>query len=141
MSTIIPLLIILAVSAMLIHNAMQERRYLPEEVEDPPPAPYDDLGDQIEEIYATKCRMDELEQMITDLQSCDPERLQKSFRCGWQTVAGQDIEHDFWVSGRDRNTEILMELASGELQELRCSLLRQIENLYICSNGNDNGND
>lgn len=141
MNTMIPLLIILAISAMLIHNALAAERYEPEEEETEPDCSYDDLGDKIEEIYATKCRMDELEQMMTDLQSCDPERLQKSFRCGWQTVAGQDIEHDFWVSGSDRNTEILMELASGELHELRCSLLEQIENLYICSNGNDNGND
>lgn len=141
MNTMIPLLIILAISAMLIHNAMQERRYLPEEIEDPPPAPYDDLGDKIEEIYATKCRMDELEQMITDLQTCDPERLQKSFRCSWQTVAGDDLEHDLWATGKNRNTEYLYRMAMEELQELRTSLLHQIENLYICSNGNDNGND
>lgn len=141
MNTMIPLLIILAISAMLIHNALAAERYEPEEEETEPDCSYDDLGDQIEEIYATKCRMDELEQMMTDLQTCDPDKLQKSFRCNWQTTAGNNLQHDFWATGKNRNTEYLYRMAMDELQELRCSLLNQIENLYECSHGNGHGND
>jgi len=133
----------IAFCALLLYHAAHARaeRNEPQEEDDEPGYMYDDVAEQIEAIYATKCKMDELEQLLTDLQTCDPEHLQKVFRCSWQTVAGRDLEHEFWVTGENRNTEFLQRLAEAELQELRTSLLYQIRNLYRCSHGNSHGND
>ena len=127
-----------AILGMMMYKAYTERQEPDEEYA---PYSYEDVSDQIEEIYATKSKIDELEQMMTDLQTCDPDKLQKSFRCNWQTTAGNNLQHDFWATGKNRNTEYLYRMAMEELQELRCSLLNQIENLYECSHGNGHGND
>lgn len=86
---------------------------------------------KIERLYALKQELDEAEGMISELQSCSPERLSENFRVKFTTATGKEKQIDFMAHGEDDvDTQNLYQLAEGKRHKLRTSLLNQISELY-----------
>ena len=120
----------IAVAGMMLVMAELFRRR-PEAQErdvDPDEIDYITLGAQIKKLHQTMERIDTLDRMITDIEICDPEVIQKAFACSWQS-GGENREFKFWTTGADRQAEHLMQMALDEREQLRASLLDQIDRL------------
>lgn len=89
---------------------------------------FTELSARVRDITKTQQRLDELEQMITDIEICDPDRMQKNFQFGWQS-GSSNRKYDFWADGENETTEDMLYFAQRERQRLRASLLNQIDDL------------
>ena len=119
-----------SVTGMLIALAGAFRKIEPEEQEiRTDEADYIALSAQIKKLHQTAERIDMLDRMITDIEICDPDVLQKAFSCSWQS-GGENREFQFWTTGADAQAEHLMQMAVDEREQLRVSLLMQIDRLY-----------
>lgn len=108
---------------MFARGIFQELRKEPEGDPD-----YLEIADTIHELAAIQEKLDSLERLITDIEICNPETLQKSFRCGWQS-GGQNVNYDFWTDGQDAVSERMLQLAIEEREQVRASLLEKIDEL------------
>lgn len=98
-----------------------------------PTPPRRDFGDvelsaRVRRLTQTQQRIDTLDQMITDLEMCDPGEYHRNFRFDWQS-GDENRTFEFWADGDNNTTEDLLFLARRERQKLKRSLLDQIDAL------------
>ncbi len=120
---------IFAAAGVLLVISAFRKNVQPQQKEQPENADFTALSAQIKKLYQISERIDMLDRMITDIEICDPDVLQKAFSCSWQS-GGENKEFQFWTTGADRQAEHLMQMAADERDQLRASLLDQIDRLY-----------
>lgn len=74
-------------------------------------------------------RLQQIEQLITDLEICDPNVLEKPIQMQWSSATGQDRSYCFWMDG-GYSTQQMLQTAYEERLTLRTSLLEQINEMY-----------
>jgi len=82
------------------------------------------------QIQKTADRIQSIEHLITDIEITSPERHELPLEMRWaDTADGQEHTYSFWMDGR-ASTQLLLETACQEREQLRTSLLEQISDLY-----------
>ena len=74
-------------------------------------------------------RLQQIEQLITDLEICDPDVLEKPTQMQWSSANGQNRSYCFWMDG-GHSTQQMLQTAYEERLTLRTSLLEQINEMY-----------
>ena len=81
-------------------------------------------------IQQTADRIQSIEHLITDIEITSPERHELPLEMRWaDTADGQEHIYSFWMDGR-ASTQLLLETACQEREQLRTSLSEQIADLY-----------
>lgn len=84
-----------------------------------------ELKSRIRNLNATFDKIEQIEELLTDIEICSPGKLHKNFILHWNG----DEQYDFLLDGDDITTERFHELAEAEYEKLRSSLLEQIQEL------------
>lgn len=85
---------------------------------------------QLIRIQKTADRIQSIEHLITDIEITSPERHELPLEMRWaDTADGREHIYSFWMDGR-ASTQLLLETACQEREQLRTSLLEQISDLY-----------
>ena len=87
---------------------------------------YDSVGVSIDNLNQFKNRLDMIEDMITDIEICAPDQCEKSITIKWSDEKGICQNYDFWISGDDLNTELILKMAYSERNKLRSLLAKEI---------------
>ena len=90
---------------------------------------FQELEQRESRLHRDTERLQQIEQLITDLEICSPEELEKPFQMQWSSATGQDRSFCFWMDGR-LSTQQMLETAYQERLTLRTSLLKQISEMY-----------
>ena len=98
------------------------------------------VREHIDQMQALRKRLDAIEDLLTELETCSPDTKAKGFRLTWTPrTGGQNITYDFLADGMNRVTEDLIQTARNERELLRSLLLREMKNSPTCSNAKHNG--
>ena len=101
-----------------------------EEREDEILIDYDFYSVQQQLIQKTAERIQSIEDLITDMEITSPERHELPLEMRWaDTGDGQEHRYQFWADGR-ASTQLLLQTAYQEREQLRISLSEQITALY-----------
>ncbi|MBQ8688014.1 MAG: hypothetical protein IJ512_05645 [Ruminococcus sp.] len=99
------------------------------------------VREHIDQMQALRQRLDIIEDLLTELETCSPDTRAKGFRLTWTPrTGGQNITYDFLADGVNRVTADLIQTARNERELLRSLLLREMRNYPTCSNANSNAN-
>ncbi len=101
---------------------------------------FDTVNERIDYLNQLKQQLQSIEEMITDIESCQPDELEKVFRCEWSGAVGERFAYDLWVDGESHISKELLKIAYSERQRLRASLKAEIRNLSDRCNENCNEN-
>ena len=98
------------------------------------------VREHIDQMQALRRRLDAIEELLTELETCSPDTRAKGFRLTWTPRAGgQNITYDFLADGVNRVTADLIKTAQNERELLRSLLLREMKNHPDRSNAKHNG--
>lgn len=86
---------------------------------------YNRLKDRIRQLNETLNEIEKLEELIADIDECDPSKRHSNFSVHW----GGRNKYGFMLDGEGITTEDLRTLAIDEHERLCTSLLRQIQEL------------
>lgn len=89
---------------------------------------YMELSARVRRIAKTQKQIDTLEEMIMDIETCEPGEMHRNFSCVWQ-AGDNNKTYDFWTDGANGTSEDMLFLAQRERQRLRASLVKQIDEL------------
>lgn len=85
---------------------------------------------QLIQLQKTAERIQSIEDLITDMEITSPERHELPLEMRWaDTGDGQEHRYQFWADGR-ASTQLLLQTAYQEREQLRISLSEQITALY-----------
>lgn len=85
---------------------------------------------QLIQIQKTAERIQSIEDLITDIEITSPEQHELPLEMRWaDTGNGQEHTYRFWMDGR-ASTQLLLQTAYQEREQLRTSLSEQIADLY-----------
>lgn len=90
---------------------------------------FEELEQRAVQLAKDTERLRKIEQLITDLELCEPDRFTKAIELHWASVSGRSQSYQFWSDGR-YNTDHLLRIAYEERRALRSSLLSQIEEMH-----------
>ena len=88
-----------------------------------------ELQDDIEVLHKRMQRLAELDNMMMDLQLCRPSEVLRAFRMEWQGIA-KNHAVDFMADGQSDTSEILMQLAQTEREQINDEIGQRIATLY-----------
>lgn len=101
---------------------------------------FETVNERIDYLNQLKQQLVSIEEMITDIESCEPDELEKVLRCEWSNAVGERFSYDLWVDGENLVSKELLRIAYSERQRLRTSLKSEIRNLSDRCNENCNEN-
>lgn len=101
---------------------------------------FDTVNERLDYLNHLKQQLLSIEEMITDIESCEPDELEKPLRCEWTNATGEKFSYDLWIDGESLVSKELLKIAYSERQRLRTSLKTEIKNLSDRCNGNCNDN-
>ena len=85
---------------------------------------------QLIQIQKTAEQLQSIEDLITDIEITSPEVRELPLEMRWaDTGNGQEHTYQFWMDGRT-STQLLLQTAYQEREQLRTSLSEQIAGLY-----------
>lgn len=87
----------------------------------------------IDNLNILKDRLEQVENMITDIECCSPEKHQTFI-----TVASGTREVELHIDGENQTTQNLLKTLYAERKKLRTSLSDEIRNMGVRCNGNCN---
>lgn len=96
----------------------------------------DDISAQLDNVNSVMERVQALETLLTDIDTCSPERHQKYFTLEWVDTKGIAKAYTFMIDGENTNTECIYDMAYAERSALRILLKNEINLLGKCSNEN-----
>ena len=70
-----------------------------------------------------------IDQLITDIQLCKPLEREKAIRIEWTSETGENHICDIWISGSNQASMDMLMLAEHEREDLRTSLLTELEKI------------
>lgn len=89
-----------------------------------------EIYDNIHKLSDDVDRLEELENLITDIECCNAEYL-KSVRIDVpDTLYSKESRHEFVINGNDENSKYLLQIAYAERDKLRSSLLENIGKIF-----------
>ncbi len=95
-----------------------------------------DIYDTIDKLNDIKKRIGIIDSLITDIQICTPNKLEKPITISWYNASGTQQTYDIWIDGNNANTSYLLAIANTEYTALCTALNNEIKNIkYRC---NDN---
>lgn len=83
------------------------------------------LKEKIKAMYRTVEQIEKVENLMTDIETCEPNTLIRNFQLNWN---GKQ-KYDFFADGDSDTTDRLHDLAETEYERLCSSLLEQIADL------------
>jgi|GEM_PF-5496648 len=90
----------------------------------------DEISVQLDTVNRIMNRINDLENLITDIEVCDPERYMKNLTVNWaDDEDGSKSHYDFFLTGDNYNTEMILKMAYTERKKLRSLLVKEIGNL------------
>ena len=91
---------------------------------------FHEVQEQLIRIQQTAERIQSIEELITDMEITSPEQHELPLEMRWaDTADGREHHYQFWADGR-ASTQLLLETACQEREQLRTSLSEQIADLY-----------
>lgn len=93
-----------------------------------------ETSEHIERLNELKTRIETVEQMITNIETCDPEQ-----RATALNISMPGSSSSYSIIANSSNEKIL-ELLCDERKKLRSSLQNELEKMSYRCNGNNNGN-
>lgn len=102
-----------------IKSTPQERREQ-QEIQD-----FTELKSRIRMLNHTLDELEEVENLLTDVETCKPGEQHRYFHLCWNG----NKKYSFLADGGNMTTDKLRELAEAEYQKLRSTLLEQIQDL------------
>lgn len=88
------------------------------------------IAKQLDKINNVMNRINDIEELITDVEICDPERYMKNITFNWTNEEnGYRSHYDFFLTGDNLNTEMILKMAYAERKELRSLLIQEIDKL------------
>ena len=85
---------------------------------------------QLDTVNRIMNRINDLENLITDIEVCDPEKYMKNLTVNWaDDEDGSKSHYDFFLTGDNFNTEMILKMAYVERKKLRSLLIKEIRNL------------
>lgn len=90
---------------------------------------YQTLSEQLEKVNEVKERLDKIEQLLTDIEICNPNEYEKSITITWLSTNDRTEKYNLWINGKDISSEKLHELCISERKKLRSLLQSEIEKL------------
>lgn len=87
---------------------------------------YNELSEKITQLNDYKNDIDTLSDMIVDIMSCAPGKVQKTVSI---KILDSDRRYDFILNGEDITSEGLIEILQNEREELSCSLRKEISKI------------
>lgn len=90
---------------------------------------YNNVSRSVHTLSAMVDELEQLEQIITDLQTCDSDSL-KGVRLSVSSIIGQDNEYTILTDGQDYSGEQLLAIAFSERERKREQIGKAITELY-----------
>ena len=87
------------------------------------------LSGHIDYLNKLKNDLEVIDQLITDIQLCKPLEREKAIRIEWTSETGENHICDIWISGSNQASMDMLMLAEHEREDLRTSLLTELEKI------------
>ena len=87
---------------------------------------YKEITQKIDELNRCRTGIDELSEIIADIQSCAPGKVNKTIRIN---VLESGNQYDFLLNGEDEQSEYLLDLLETERDILNASLRSKIKRI------------
>ena len=100
-----------------------------------------DICNGIDKLNTIKERLTTIDSLITDIEICKPNKLEKPITISWFNASGDKKTYDLWVDGSNANTDYLLAIANTEHKALCNALIHNIKNMQYRCNANDNADD
>ncbi len=94
------------------------------------------ISEQLDNVNQAMKQLEKIEGMITEIELCNPKNHEKSISVKWMDEQCSTQSYDFWLTGNDVNTDLILKLAYAERKKLRSLLKKEITILGERSNEN-----
>lgn len=101
---------------------------------------FETIKERIDYLNSLIQQLQTIEEMITDIESCEPDELEKPVRCEWTNVVGERFAYDLWIDGENIISKEMLKIAYSERSRLRTSLKSEIKKMPERCNENGNEN-